>query len=228
MLKTEKDDFDERARARIKSLFAEQFIRKNHNVPPTISFIEAEAEIFIKTLEKWGLSIPDFEKHNSPKQQKRRETIQSMQSSLLSFIDQFSRLDSAASGFLFLRGIEEVSKTTGEQNPFPEDIRTSLFVHNHKDQFIKELSAFQIGMLKAVKELPVSQDKPIELRIALWIERLFWERGIQFTTSETGFASECLRFTLAMGEIDKDRVGHWLAKASKDKESMTALVATKK
>ncbi len=115
----------------------------------------------------------------------------------------------------------ELSKTTGEQNPFPEDNRASYFVHAHKDDFINELQAIARGVRNAADTLPEKRDDPIPLRIALQVERLFWENQFKFTTSETSFAGECLRASLGSGGLDKDRVDYWLTLAKNHHNSMT-------
>ncbi|MDD2660020.1 MAG: hypothetical protein PHY54_10160 [Methylococcales bacterium] len=79
MSDTKQFDFKEITKNRIKDLFTKHFIEKNRVTYPHVSFMEREtkraakreAEIFIRTLEGHGESIPDFEKYNAPKQQKR-------------------------------------------------------------------------------------------------------------------------------------------------------------
>ena len=222
-MNNEISEFDEPTKQRIKALFAEKFKQKKPKAG--WQFLEDEAEIFLITLQDWGLSIPEFEQFNPPKQQKRRETIKSMGSALLRCVNQFAELDSGARGFVCFRGVEEISSTIGEPNIFPDDVRSSLFVHAHKDDVIKELRAFAKGVLKAADELPEKPEPPIELRMALWIERLFWEQGFEFTTSDTSFAAECLRSVLALGGIDKDRVDYWLTAARNHQDSMASFMA---
>ena len=219
----EVSEFDELTKQRIKALFVEKFKQKQPEA--SWRFLEEEAIIFLITLQDWGLSIPEFEQLNPPKQQKRRETIKSMGSALLRCVNQFAELDSGARGFVFFRGVEEISNTTGEPNPFPDDMRTSFLVHAHKDDAIKELRAFAKGVLKAADELPEKTEPSVELRMALWVERLFWEHGFEFTTSQTSFAAECLRAVLALGGIHKDRVDYWLTEARNHPESMAAFAA---
>lgn len=214
--------FDELTKQRIKALFTEKF--KQRQPEAEWHFLESEARIFLSILQDWGLSIPEFEQFNPPKQQKRRETIKSMGSALLRCVNQFAELDSGAKGFVFFRGMEEISSATGEPNPFPEDIRTNFWVHANEHDAIKELRAFAKGVLKAADELPEKPEPPSELRTALWIERLFWEQGFEFTTSQTGFAAECLRSVLALGGIHKDRVDYWLTEARNHEDSMASMM----
>ncbi|MDO9269400.1 MAG: hypothetical protein Q7T96_09860 [Methylobacter sp.] len=215
-------EFDELTKQRIKVLFAEKFKQKQPEAD--WQFLELEANIFLITLQDWGLSMPEFEQINPPKQQKRRETIKSMGSALLRCVNQFAALDSGARGYACFRGVEEISNTIGKPNLFPDEIPSSLFVHAHKDDVINELRAFAKGVLKAADELPEKPEPPIELRIALFIERLFWEQDFEFTTSQTSFAAECLRAVLALGGIHKDRVDYWLTEARNHQDSMASML----
>lgn len=219
--------FDNITEDRIKSLFIECLKDTKPSHLPEWFFLDTEldyeAEIFIRILENFATAIPMFEKYNSPKQQKRREAIRSMGLALLKSINQFEQIDSAARGFVFWRATEEMANVTGETNPFNNDMRTSYWIHHHKDDVIKELKAFAKGIQKAADELPEAEEKPIELRTALAIERQFSNYRLKFTTSETGFSAECLRAVLNLGGINKDRVGYWLKEARNHPESMTTL-----
>jgi hypothetical protein len=212
--------FDKLTEERIRLIYTEKIKKKTPEVEA--DFLKFETNVFIARLQDFGSAIPELLKFYPPKQQKRRESIKSIGSALLRGIDQFEKLDSGARGYLFWRGIEELCKATGEPNPFPEGMRTSLHVHAYKDEAIIGLRAFAEGVLMAEKELPEKQDKPVELMMALWIEGLFWENGLSFTISKTGFAAECLRAVLALGGIDKDSVDYWLDEARKHPESMSA------
>lgn len=214
-------DFDDLTKQCLRLLFTKNFKQKH---PEESDFFEVEANIFLGILQDWGSSIPEFERFTNPaKQQKRRETIKSMGKALLRCMNQFEALDSGARGFVYFRGVDEISSIMGNPSQlFPAGIRSSLWVHAHKDDAIKEITAFANGVLKAADELPERPEPPIELMMALWLKRLFWEHGFEFTTSETSFAAECLRAVLNLGGIHKDRVDYWLTQARNPPESMTA------
>ncbi|MGZ8262074.1 MAG: hypothetical protein ACXWTU_03820 [Methylotenera sp.] len=219
-MSNETSSFDEPTKQRIKSLFTEKFKQKH----PTEAeeWLDFEAKVFISILQNFGESVPEFKKFYPPKQQKRRETIKSMGSALLRCLNQFEALDSGARGFVYFRGIDEISNTIGEPKLFPAGVRNSLWVHSYKDDAIEELRAFAKGVLKAADELPENPSPPIQLRMALFIEGLFYDYDFDFTTSQTSFAAECLRAVLAKGGIQKDRVDYWLTEARNHPESMTA------
>ena len=214
-------EFDELTKQRIKNLFSEKFKQKQPK--EDWQFLEFEASVFLKILEGYGLSIPEFKQYSPPRQQKRKETIRSMGLALSRCVNQFAALDSGARGYACFLGVEEISNTIGKPKLFPEKIPSSLFVDAHKDDVIKELRAFIKGVLKAADELPEKPEPIIELRMALWIKEFFRDYGFEFTTSQTGFSAECLRAVLDLGGIHKDRVDYWLTVASNNEYSMDLL-----
>jgi hypothetical protein len=219
--------FDKLTEKRLRSLFKENFKHSHLNKPEIYEtyanhedFLDDETYFFIEQLRDCGESIAEFEQLNPPKQQKRRETIKSLGSAILRCVKQFEALDSGAKGFVFFQGMQEISKVTGESNPFPDDIRTNFFVHAHMDEVSERLIAFANGVIKAGAELPEDPAPSIELRMALWLEDIFFKYGFEFTTSQTSFAAECLRAMLSLGGINKDRVDYWLSEARKHPDSM--------
>jgi hypothetical protein len=210
--------FDKLTEKRIRLLFRERFKQNNPEVYE--DDLEFEVNVFIKILEDWSSAIPEFEQINPPKQQKRRENIKSLGSAILRCVKKFEALDSGAKGFVFFQGMQELSKVTGEPNPFPDDINTNFFVHAHMDEVSEQLIAFANGVIKAGTELPEDPMPPIELRMALWLEDIFFTYDFEFTTSQTSFSAECLRAILSLGGINKDRVDYWLSEARKNPDSM--------
>lgn len=214
-------EFDEDTRQRLKSRFIEEFKKKHPKA--FIREIEFEANVFVKILESHGNAIPELQKHTPPKQQRRKEQILSMAKALDRLVDQFKELDSAARGFAVWRGFEEVARTLKEENPLKPGMYAVEDVHEFKDDLITELSAFSLGLHNAAKELP-EYDFNIPLRVAIWIEHRFFENRLDYTTSETGFAAECLRAVFNLGGLQIDRVGYWLASARKHSDSMISWI----
>ncbi len=59
---------------------------------------------------------------------------------------------------------------------------------------------------------------------AMAVEKLFWDEGLRFTTSNNGLAAECLRAVYQLGGLNIDRVDYWLKKAQDHFDSMTSIV----
>lgn len=120
--------------------------------------------------------------------------------------------------------MDDLSKTHGAENPFPNNYQTGRELYENEAGFIFDLQIIAKSIQSSADEMPNTKDEPIESMIARALEGLFFDYGIPFTTSETSFTAECMRAVLALGGIEKDRVDYWLTQAKKHPDSIIGLV----
>ncbi|OAI02857.1 hypothetical protein [Methylomonas methanica] len=181
-------------------------------------------EAFVGTLEAFADGIPGMLELYPPKQQKRRETVRSLGTALQRSIDAYLELDSGVKRYVFSKAMDDLSKTHGAENPFPNNYQTGRELYENEAGFIFDLQIIAKSIQSSADEMPNRKDEPIESMIARALEGLFFDYGIPFTTSETSFTAECMRAVLALGGIEKDRVDYWLTQAKKHPDSITGLV----
>ncbi|SFF19578.1 hypothetical protein [Nitrosomonas sp. Nm166] len=166
-------------------------------------------------------------------QQRRRERVESLAIHIEGAIEQLKQIDTAALGFIAWRGFEEISKAEGVPNEFPSGMEAVMNAELWRESNISAMTNFALGIRKAIAELPLlpsrneGKDTPLyalskELSAAVMVERLFLERGLNFTISNSGLAAECLRAVYTLAELDIDRVDYWLKKARDRYDSMTS------
>lgn len=218
--------FDEATRKRLSDLFTAAYKGRDF-FPDTIEF---EVEVTLGLLERYAAVIPEFQKFQPEAQKRRRDRAESLAIHLEGVIEQLKQLDDAALGFLARRGFEEVSELSGQPVEFPDGIQACIEAFQWREDNIQALTAFAFGVRKALNDLPQhplntsGKDYPMyavpkELFIAMSIEDLFWRQKLNFTTSDSGFAAECLRAVYQLGGLDIDRVDYWLKQARDHEDS---------
>lgn len=180
-------------------------------------------EVFILVLEGFAEAIQSLNRLNPPRQQRRREQIVSIANGLDKALDQIAVLDTAALGFVLWRAFEELAKHHGESNPLIPGFNAMLEADKARSVSMEEMKRFTLGVRMAAKELP-EHDYNVLLKIALAVERQFFDHGLKFTVSNTGFAALCLRSVFSLGGQKIDRVDYWLGKARESEESMSSLL----
>lgn len=217
--------FDNDTKGRLRRLTTAALTKANKHLCDDSFGIDYWVDVFIGTLELYADSIPHSLSLYPPKQQKRRETIRSMGTALQRAIDIYIELDEGAKRYVFSEVAAELAKAGGVDNPYPNNYQTGEMIYQEEIPVLFDLQIIAKAIQGAAETIPNSDDEPIELIIARTIEQLFFDYGVLFTTSETGYAAECLRATLDLAGIEKDRVDYWLAKAKKHPDSMTAFVS---
>jgi hypothetical protein len=195
-----------------------------------------EISVILGILETQANAIILYKQIEPEGQQRRRERVESLAAHIEGAIEQLKQLDSAALGFVAWRGFEEISKAEGSPNKFPSGDAATHEVFFWRESNILAMTNFALGVRKAASELPLhainrpAKDLPRyalpkELSIAMAVERLFWEEGLEFTTSNTGLAAACLRAVYQLGGLNIDRVDYWLRGAQDHFDSMTSFVS---
>ena len=191
--------FDKTTRERLTKLFSEAYKGRDF-FPNTMEF---EIRVTLGILEGYAAALPKRQKIQPEAQKRRRERAESLASHLEGAIEQLKLLDDAALGFLARRGFEEVSELSGQPIEFPDGMQACIEAYQWREDNIQALTAFAFGVRKAVYDLPQHPLNtsgqgypryavPKELSTALGIEGLFWRQKLNFTTSNSGFAAECL------------------------------------
>lgn len=192
--------------------------------------IEFEVNVIIKIMEGLAESIPAVERMKPEKHQRRQERINSLASHLDGIIEQIKALDTPALTYVLHSAGEEATGSDQDHSLM------AYYAETLKDSDeIRELKAFSLGLRKASKELPKhslnqsGKNLPwyalgAELGTALALEKLFFENGIKFTTSNTGLAGECLSAIYTLGGLNIDRVDYWLKQAKDHHDSMTSIM----
>lgn len=197
---------------------------------------EFEMEVTLKILEGYAYGIIQYQQIEPESQQRRRERIESLAVHIEGAIEQLKQLDSAALGFVVWRGNEEISKAEGMPNVFPSGDAATHEVYFWRESNILTMTNFALGIRKAASELPLHAINrpaeelpwyalPKEMSTAMAVEKLFWDEGLKFTTSNNGLAAECLRAVYQLGGLNIDRVDYWLKKARDHSDSMTSCIS---
>ena len=220
--------FDEITKERLYQLLSSAFKKKN----PYDYNSDSEICLMIIYMECFAEAIPGSEKFLPEKQQRRQERINSLAAHLEGLINQIEALDSPALGYAMHRGCEEISNIRKIANPLQSSFDAILEAEFLQDKNnIKELKAFSLGLRKAAKDLPEHAgntsgnnypwySQKSKTAVALALEKLFFNAGIDFTTSNNGLAAECLRAIYNLGGLKLDRVDYWLRKAKNHHDSL--------
>lgn len=195
-----------------------------------------EISVILRILEGYANGITRYQQIEPESQQRRRERIESLAAHIEGAIEQLKQLDSAALGFVAWRGFEEISKAEGLPNVFSSGDAATHEVYFWRESNILAMTNFALGVRKAAAELPLhainkpAEDLPWyalpkELSTAMAVEKLFWDEGLKFTTSNNGLAAECLRAVYQLGGLNIDRVDYWLKKARDHSDSMTSIIS---
>lgn len=187
--------------------------------------IEFETDVLIGCMEGFAEFIPSIKQLLPEKQQRRQERINSLASHVEGIVDQLKEIDSAALCYSLYSGLNEVAKKDNLPDSIKYDWDFMLEVESIKNnENLGVLTAFALGLRKAARELPKhslnasGKDYPwyaqgAELGTALALERLLFQNGIKFISSNSSLAAECLRAIYILGGLDIDRVDYWLKQA---------------
>jgi hypothetical protein len=134
-----------------------------------------------------------------------------------------SKMDSPALGYAMYSGLEQIEKKGYNKNPMQAGMSAILKSYAIREDISPVLAEFSSGVRAASKTLPVSSFE-YRLKTALAIEREFFDRGMAFTVSNTGFSATCLRAVFGLGGEEIDRVDYWLKRARDSEESMTSFM----
>jgi hypothetical protein len=218
--------FDDYTRQKLSEEFRRKITGRNYSDYHS----ENSSEVFLAILEGYAAAIPIFAKYKPPKQEIRKELLASLSLHLSESIDKIKKIDDAALGYALWCGFEQMAKLGNEENPLAAGMAACFEAEILRETYIKDLEAFQLGVQKAAKNLPLHSlntsgddcewySMPTELSTATAIEKLFIDNGLDFTLSESGFSAACLRAVFALGGLNIDRVSYWLKKAKNHKNS---------
>lgn len=213
--------FDHFLRKKLQNEFAEKFQKAHPDY--RLQDVDLEAGVFIGTLEGYATGIPGFQRISPPEQKRRREKVRALAVALENLHKAIQAVDSAALGFATYRGFEEVEAKSIGVNPLRPGMDAVLSAASVRVEILQELAAFSSGVRMASKELPPN-DFNFMLCTALAVERTFFESGISFTVSDSGFAAQCLRAVFQLGGLKDGRMDYWLTLARDSDESMGALI----
>lgn len=213
--------FDTRLRKTLLKEFVDKFQKAHQDYLP--QDVELEARIFIGTLERYAAGIPEFQSASPPEQKRRREKVRAVAVAMENLHKAIQEVDSAALGFAAWRGLEEVEAKNIGVNPLHPGMSAVYSAASLRTEVLPVLAAFSSGVRIASKDLPL-YDFNFMLRTALAVERTFFENGIPFTVSDSGFAAGCLRAVFQLGGLKDGRMDYWLTLARDSDETMGALI----
>lgn len=186
--------------------------------------LDDSAEGFINILESFSEAIPEFQKYEPPKQQRRKEQLRSIALHLSELAQQLAQLDSAALGYWVHCSETERERRTGEDGEQPGSYETMEEAFNLRAAILPMLNDLSLGAQIAQNTLPLYQFD-YYLKIALAVERQFWEHQLKFSVTETGLSAMCLRAIFEAGGLKDAAIKYWLKLARDNEESMTSLTA---
>lgn len=195
-----------------------------------------QAELFVRILEGFGASIPTTVAIEPPPQKERQRKFDSVSNAFAKLVDSLNALDSAALGWLFSTVEEKAAEAGMTLRPSGPDVVSLKRLPFRAQVEAGELRA-ELGLLastvgaaisQAGKSLPKADRDDPRLGIAFAIERQMFEHRIPFTTTDTGFAAECLRAVCDLGELDTERVSYWLKKADETPDDERPFHAVRK
>ncbi len=212
---------DDVLRRKLREEFAEKFRKANPDC--CLQQDEHEAEIFVRTLEGYAAGIPEFKRTHPPEQKRRREKVRALAVAMENLHKAIEGVDSAALGFALWRGMEEVEANNIGVNPLHPGMHAVFSAASLRAEILPELAAFSCGVRAAADELPI-YDFNFMLRTALAVEGTFFQSGIPFTISDSGFAAQCLRAVFQLGGLKDGRMDYWLKLARDSDDAMVGMI----
>ena len=211
--------FPDLVRRNIKLQFLQKVIASE-----TISR-DDEAEYFIICLEKVAESIQSYKDAEPPKHQTSKEKLNSIAQHLNTFADLLKGLDSAVLGHFVHCALLEREKRTGVSLPELGQSEMMYTARDMREDILPMIKDFGLGSQIASKTLPIN-DFNFKEKIALHVERIFYEAELEFSVTDNGFSGLCLNSVFEYGNpSDKKPTIKYLLKKAKDSEgSMSSLI----
>lgn len=221
--------FDSYARAELVRLYR---VHRDPTFRGTEEDRELDADHFIAALELCADGMRDLDEIEPPPQDERRERLRRLGAALARVQSALADVDSNALSY----AIHHVEKAVASEGwtPIAGDPVSAFVVAGHVRDFSNAnlLKKASDAVHTAAESLPLMDRQAYDgrLRSTLYLEEVFFERGLPFEAKETGLAAECLRaaFELANPGKTLDRPKHTLQKAMAHPDSLTSLRAANK
>jgi len=211
-------DFDKNE---IKNAYCQALLKEN----PSRTSPQDEAELFISSLEDWGVYATEIRFREREAQERRKEKSDSFLKSVARLLETMNAMDDASLGFLLSAGFEQLeSERPDESIPIAikgNRVAFMAFANELKSQHLNILVTMHSGMAAALKNLPridKDSDSP-EFVTAAAIEDYLGRSGIPFSTTDTGLAGKAFYAVMTMAGIERDKAWYWLDKARKHENS---------
>lgn len=225
----DEDENPERYELKFSAKQREELYAAYRELKPADGPNDCEDRIFVGILERWGDSFLDSQAIQIPEQKKRKRAIASFGNALQKADQALADLDSAALGWLYANIVDDFAahgvQVSSDDNELTSmctvPLRAAVEAGELRLQLRELIRAAVDAAAKASATLPPPDRTANDprLTIAKSLERQIIERGIAFTTTETGFPARCLRAVFELGGVETEKVSYWLKKAADDPHS---------
>lgn len=186
-----------------------------------------EADIFLGVLEDFA-NVQPLSKPKE-KQQRRRERLEYFANCLDKLVDAGLAMDDPALGYAMWRGMMEAAKLPEYSDAdranlkSAEGMRSTLLAYELQTIHKEELTAFTLGVRKAIADLPELDDFYYDQtrQLAYWLEDWLCRSGIAFSTSDTGLAGTAYLATVDLMGLPANSAKYKLAQAVSSPNSWT-------
>lgn len=176
-----------------------------------------DKELFIAVLESFGTSSQTLRPER--KHQDRKRALQKVANAVGKLADAVNEIDKDAAAFLLYQVTRELE---GDKADELSAVAYFVKADTERPELVEVLAAMHRAALSATRDLPVQRTNWPQ-KVALGIERQFWERGFVFARSETGFAAKTLEAVFTLAGMERSSLQYWVGQALDSEDSMASL-----
>lgn len=194
-------------------------------------------ELLVLVFEGLSYGYKSLSKHTIEKQERRRDRLVSIANHIDGIQTQLSLLDDAAKEYTWFVCFNELIRVDNPDHKTPDtyDIEDMLASASFSEMLPKLLSAYEKGIRESERTLPFHSQNQSgtalpwymvnhQLRIAMEVEKIFFDNRLKFSITKTGVAADCLNAIYSLAGLNVDRVDYWLKQARDHKDSMASFV----